>query len=410
MPFFSINPMFFLKETAPVVVQSAPLTQSSYLSRAIVSISEMGYLKSAAALGGLSLTLVAGIAIGRNKKAREFLNENKGFLFKASILAGLGYLSFRYGNWDRQSVGVASTALLSAAATVGIFNQFKINIADEKPIQIAEFTENWVKMAREGRQPHEGSLVLEREKEIKELIVYLSIRGKNNVLLLGPAGSGKSAIAFEFARRIAVGEVPEHLKKCEVLSLSVCSLKAGCKFYGEIEKKINGLLTYLKANPQTILFVDEVHLLRENFNSVQDSHNIADLLKPALAEGLRCIGATTKEEHQKLIEPNPAFDRRFHQVMIEPMTSKQTLDMLMRCKKQRFEDIYNVEINEDAVGKIVELMATIPHRYFPDKAIDLLSKVCINVQVEGEKIVKVSDVEKAFQTLQGKSQTLTYYT
>ena len=224
--------------------------------------------------------------------------------------------------------------------------------------------------AREGRIDP----VVGRDAEIERVVQILSRRKKNNPMLIGEAGVGKTAIVEGLALRIAEGRVPCTIRDKRLFSLDVSSLVAGTKFRGEFEERMQQLLDELKHSDDTILFIDEIHTI-VGAGSTQGSLDTANILKPALARGeLRTIGATTLDEYRENIERDPALERRFQRVMIEPTTQAETLQIL-RNIAPRYEQHHNVRYTEEALQACVELTERyVTDRYFPDKAIDLLDE------------------------------------
>lgn len=224
--------------------------------------------------------------------------------------------------------------------------------------------------AREG----EIDPVIGREKEIERLIQILARRKKNNPILIGQAGVGKSAIVEGLALKIVSGEVPISIRNKRIFSLDVSSLVAGTKFRGEFEERMQQLLDELRSDKQTILFIDEIHTI-VGAGASQGSLDTANILKPALARGeLQTIGATTLDEYRENIENDAALERRFQRVMVEPTTPSQTLEILRRITPY-YERHHNVRYSDEALRACVELSERyISERDFPDKAIDIMDE------------------------------------
>lgn len=223
--------------------------------------------------------------------------------------------------------------------------------------------------------------VVGRETEIERLAQILSRRKKNNPVLIGEPGVGKSAIAEGLALRIVQRKVPRVLFNKRVVSLDMASIVAGTKYRGEFEERIKAILTELSRNNDVILFIDEIHTIVGAGNA-QGSMDAANMLKPALARGeLQCIGATTLDEYRKNIEKDGALERRFQKVMVEPTTAEQTLEILHNIKPQ-YEKHHNVTFTEDALKACVSLTERyISDRNFPDKAIDALDEAGSRVHI-----------------------------
>lgn len=222
----------------------------------------------------------------------------------------------------------------------------------------------------------EGKLdkVIGREKEIERVAQILSRRKKNNPVLIGEPGVGKSAIVEGLATRIAEKKVPRTLFDKIIIMLDLTSLVAGTKFRGEFEERIVGVIKEAKSNPNVILFIDEIHTII-GAGSAAGSMDAANILKPSLARGeMQCIGATTLDEYRKSIEKDGALERRFQKVTVEPTTKEETLQILINIKEQ-YEDFHNVRYTDEAIKSCVELTDRyITDRFFPDKAIDAIDE------------------------------------
>ena len=216
--------------------------------------------------------------------------------------------------------------------------------------------------------------VVGREREIERIVQILSRRKKNNPILIGEAGVGKSAIVEGLALRMARGEVPYTIADKTLFSLDVSSLVAGTKFRGEFEERMQQLLDELRKAKDTIIFIDEIHTI-VGAGSTQGSLDTANILKPALARGeLQTIGATTLDEYRENIETDSALERRFQKVVIEPTTPEQTLQIL-RNIAPHYERHHKVHYTEEALQACVTLTGRyVTDRYFPDKAIDALDE------------------------------------
>lgn len=226
------------------------------------------------------------------------------------------------------------------------------------------------------QQARDGHIdpVVGREAEIERVIQILSRRKKNNPILIGEAGVGKSAIVEGLALRIASGDVPCTIRNKTIYSLDVAALVAGTKFRGEFEERMQQLLDELRRRNDTIVFIDEIHTI-VGAGATQGSLDTANILKPALARGeLQTIGATTLDEFRENIESDSALERRFQKVIIEPTSAVQTLEILHNIAPY-YERYHNVHYTEDALRACVALTERyITDRYFPDKAIDVLDE------------------------------------
>ncbi len=227
--------------------------------------------------------------------------------------------------------------------------------------------------------------VIGREKEIERLMEILSRRSKNNPLLLGEAGVGKTAIVEELARRIVEGEVSEELKNKRVLSLSMAGLIAGTKYRGEFEERVGKLLKEIEENEDIIVFIDEIHTL-VGAGGAEGAIDASNILKPALARGkLKLIGATTTEEYRNFIEKDKALDRRFQPIFVEE-PKEETVYQILKKLKPIYESFHSVKVSDRVLKLIIRLSNNyIYTRYQPDKAIDILDEVCARASVQENK-------------------------
>ena len=225
--------------------------------------------------------------------------------------------------------------------------------------------------------------VIGRDEEIRRVLQILSRRTKNNPILIGEPGVGKTAIAEGLAHRIVRGDVPENLKKKSIYSLDMGALIAGAKYQGEFEERLKGVINEVtQANGEIILFIDEIHTLVGAGKS-SGAMDAANILKPALARGeLRAIGATTLNEYQKYFETDKALERRFQIVMVEEPDEMATISIL-RGLKERYETHHKVRIKDDAIIAAVTLSSRyITERFLPDKAIDLVDEAADKLRLE----------------------------
>lgn len=216
--------------------------------------------------------------------------------------------------------------------------------------------------------------VVGREKEIERIAQILSRRKKNNPILIGEPGVGKSAIAEGLALRIVEKRVSRALFGKRIVSLDMTAVVAGTKYRGQFEERIRAILTEVKKHPDVILFIDEIHTI-VGAGSAAGSMDAANMLKPALARGeIQCIGATTLDEYRKNIEKDGALERRFQKVLVEPTSSEETLQIL-RNIKDKYEEHHNVTYTDEALEACVRLTDRyVTDRYFPDKAIDAMDE------------------------------------
>ena len=249
----------------------------------------------------------------------------------------------------------------------------------EAQYQVLEkFTQNLTKQAREGKLDP----VIGRHEEIRRVIQILSRRTKNNPVLIGEPGVGKTAIIEGIAQRIVAGDVPESLANKQIFSLDLGLLIAGTKFQGEFEERLKNILKAVEeAQDSVVLFIDEIHML-VGAGSSGGGMDASNLLKPALARGtLHCIGATTIKEYKKYIEKDAALERRFQPVFVEEPTPEDALSIL-RGLKERYELHHGIRIKDQALVSAVMLSdKNIPDRFLPDKAIDLIDEAASMVRM-----------------------------
>jgi ATP-dependent Clp protease ATP-binding subunit ClpA len=257
--------------------------------------------------------------------------------------------------------------------------------------ELARFTRDLTADARAGRlEP-----VRSRAEEIARLIDILLRHGKNNPVLVGPAGVGKTAIVDGFAQRIAAGDVPLVLRDVRVLSLDHVALLAGTTYRGQYEERIRMIVAEVTESPDVILFIDELHNLIGQGTAMGAAMDAANMLKPALVRGdFRVIGATTDDEYDRWVAGDPALERRFQKVAVRELGVSDTLDIL-HARKDRLERHHNVVIAEDAISAAIDLTDKfVLDRRRPDKAIDALDEACAHTQaiakypVRAEQLIK----------------------
>lgn len=243
--------------------------------------------------------------------------------------------------------------------------------------------------------------IVGREKELERIAQILSRRKKNNPVLIGEPGVGKSAIAEGLAIKIVQGKVSRTLMNKRVVSLDMASLVAGTKYRGQFEERVKTILTELEKNPNVILFIDELHTL-VGAGGAQGSLDASNMFKPALARGeLQCIGATTLDEYRQYIEKDGALERRFQKIMMEPTTPEETITILNNIK-DKYEDHHIVTYSEEAIQACVALSSRyITDRCLPDKAIDALDEAGSRVHIQNIIVpLELIEVEKEIDNLQ----------
>lgn len=271
--------------------------------------------------------------------------------------------------------GIAIRLLLGMGIDTDIiYSKLNDNIKSNKKLEIFEvgvLLNSTVNMNEQ---------VIGRDKEIDSIIETLLRKKKNNPLLIGDAGVGKTAIVEEFVRRIEKKEVPEDLFDKKVVSLEMGALVSGTKYRGEFEEKLTKIIKELENNPNIILFIDEIHSM-VNAGGAEGAINASDIFKPALARGdVKCIGATTTEEYQRYFQKDKALMRRFEVINISEPNNEETKDILYKIKSE-YETHHNVNITDDNINLIVSLTDKfIRNKKNPDKSIDFLDSVCSRVK------------------------------
>ncbi len=244
--------------------------------------------------------------------------------------------------------------------------------------------------------------VIGRDQEIRDIVTVLARKTKNNVILLGEPGVGKTAIIEGLAQRIIKNDVPQSLKDKEIFELDMGSLLAGAKYQGEFEERLKAVLNKIKdSNHKIILFIDEIHLIVGAGRS-SGALDASNMLKPMLARGdIDCIGATTLKEYQEYIEKDRALERRFQPIMVDEPTKEDTLSIL-RGLKPKFEAHHGVHISDNALVAAVNYSVRyIPNRFLPDKAIDLMDEACAETRVEIESMpYELDEVNRKINQLQ----------
>jgi ATP-dependent Clp protease ATP-binding subunit ClpB len=260
--------------------------------------------------------------------------------------------------------------------------------ADDNYQSLEKYAKNLVDLARKGKLDP----VIGRDDEIRRLLQILSRRTKNNPILIGEPGTGKTAIVEGLAGRIVRGDVPENLKDKQVYSLDMGALVAGAKYKGEFEERLKSVINEVtKAEGRIILFIDEIHTL-VGAGGGEGAMDAANILKPALARGeLRAIGATTLNEYQKYFEKDKALERRFQTVMVDEPDELSAISIL-RGLKERYENHHKVRIQDDACIAAVQLSERyISERFLPDKAIDLMDEAAAKLRMERDSVPEELD-------------------
>ena len=287
-----------------------------------------------------------------------------------------------------KDAGVTEKELLKAIDELRQGQKVQSQSADDNYQSLAKYAKNLVEDARKGKLDP----VIGRDDEIRRVLQILSRRTKNNPILIGEPGTGKTAIVEGLAQRIVRGDVPENLKDKQLFSLDMGALLAGAKYKGEFEERLKSVIKEVtQSNGNIILFIDEIHTL-VGAGGGEGAMDAANILKPALARGeLRAIGATTLNEYQKYFEKDKALERRFQTVMVDEPDELSAISIL-RGLKERYENHHKVRIQDDACIAAVQLSERyISERFLPDKAIDLMDEAAAKLRMERDSVPEELD-------------------
>ena len=287
-----------------------------------------------------------------------------------------------------KDAGCTEEGVMKAIESLRQGQQVKSQSGDENYQSLSKYATNLVEKARQGKLDP----VIGRDEEIRRVLQILSRRTKNNPILVGEPGTGKTAIVEGLAERIMKGDVPENLKNKQLYSLDMGQLVAGAKYKGEFEERLKGVIKEVtNAHGEIILFIDEIHTL-VGAGGGEGAMDAANLLKPALARGeLRAIGATTLNEYQKYFEKDKALERRFQMVKVDEPDELDAISIL-RGLKEKYENHHHVRIQDDACIAAVQLSERyISDRFLPDKAIDLMDEAAAKLRMERDSVPEELD-------------------
>ena len=287
-----------------------------------------------------------------------------------------------------KDAGVTERELRAAIQALRQGQKVQSQSADDNYQSLEKYAKNLVELARQGKLDP----VIGRDDEIRRVLQILSRRTKNNPILIGEPGTGKTAIVEGLAQRIVRGDVPENLKDKQLYSLDMGALVAGAKYKGEFEERLKSVINEVtKAEGRIVLFIDEIHTL-VGAGGGEGAMDAANILKPALARGeLRAIGATTLNEYQKYFEKDKALERRFQTVMVDEPDELSAISIL-RGLKERYENHHKVRIQDDACIAAVQLSERyISERFLPDKAIDLMDEAAAKLRMERDSVPEELD-------------------
>ena len=311
-----------------------------------------------------------------------------------------------FSNLLEEGEGVAIRILISLNVDLdSLYNEFSYKIFKKKKNKKLLLEELGTDLTSKA---NELDPVIGRDSEIRRIIEVLSRRTKNNPLLIGEAGVGKTAIVEELSKMIANGDVPNNLKNKRIINLDMETMVAGTKYRGEFEDRVKKVLKEVEENDDIILFIDEIHTL-VGAGGAEGAIDASNIFKPALARNkLRCIGATTVSEYKKFIEDDKALDRRFQKINIE-IPNRDVVKQILMKLKPIYENYHHVIINESIIDKIIELSERYVHdRNQPDKSIDILDEVCAKASLkESSELTLYNKLNKELQTLiKGKNEAV----
>ncbi|TAL61772.1 MAG: AAA family ATPase, partial [Bacteroidetes bacterium] len=345
--------------------------------------------------GGQNLSSTANQALA---KAQNYMKEFSDEYVSIEHLL-LGILSVKDSTSQMmKDIGITEKDLKTAIKELRKGEKVTSSSQEETYNSLKKYANNLNEQAKSGKLDP----VIGRDEEIRRVLQILSRRTKNNPILVGEPGVGKTAIAEGLAHRIINGDVPENIKSKQIFSLDMAALIAGAKYKGEFEERLKAVVKeVINSNGEVVLFVDEIHTLI-GAGGGEGAMDAANILKPALARGeLRAIGATTLNEYQKYFEKDKALERRFQKVMIDEPNPEDAISIL-RGIKEKYETHHKVRIKDEAIIAAVELSQRyITERFLPDKAIDLIDEAASKLRMEINSMpVELDEVERKIRQLE----------
>src|SRR5947208_653139 len=345
-------------------------------------------------------------ALGRiledaQKEADQFKDE---YVSTEHLLIALSHAKGEAASRLLESHGVTKDAILKVLVSIRGTQKITDPNPEEKYQALQRYSRDLTELARKGKLDP----VIGRDEEIRRVIQILSRRTKNNPVLIGEPGVGKTAIVEGLAQRVVAGDVPESLKRKKIVALDLGAMIAGTKYRGEFEDRLKAVLKEIEeAGGEIVLFIDELHTL-VGAGGAEGAIDASNMLKPALARGdLRCIGATTLNEYQKYIEKDKALERRFQKTYVGEPTVEDTIAIL-RGLKERYEIHHGVKIKDSAILAAAMLSHRyITDRFLPDKAIDLIDEAAASLRMEMDSMpVDIDVVERQIIQLEIERQAL----
>src|SRR5579883_882001 len=383
------------------VLEKVGLPTAQLLLKAQEAISRLPKVSGAAAQPGMSAALHK-VLEQAFKEADNFKDE---YVSTEHLLLALAQQKNDGAQLLLASFGATHDAILKGLTTVR-GNQ---RVTDQNPEAKYQALEKYAKDLTELARAGKLDPVIGRDDEIRRVMQVLSRRTKNNPVLIGDPGVGKTAIVEGLARRIVEGDVPEGLKQKRIVALDLGALVAGAKYRGEFEERLKAVLKEVEAaQGQIILFIDELHTL-VGAGKADGAQDAANMLKPALARGdLRCIGATTVDEYRKNIEKDKALERRFQPVQVGEPSVEDTIAIL-RGLKERYEVHHGVRIQDSSlVAAAVLSKRYIADRFLPDKAIDLVDEAASRLRIEIDSVPQeLDEIQRKIMTLEIEKTALT---